>query len=189
MRGNSIAIALFAAWIFLGVTNSAALGDGGAMRFSERRSDRIVTVFTSPTPLRAGPVDVSVLVQDADSGKPVLDASIMVNAHPVDHPQNGTSAPATTDAATNKLLHAAQLEFSESGRWHLEVNVQGLSAERPIGFEVEAAEPLPPWLHLGAWIAWPLVPIGLFACHQWLDQRRRRVSGGAFSSKSPPAQL
>ncbi len=66
MRSKSIAIALAAAWIVLGAATSVAWADGGAVRFLERRGDRLVTVFTSPTPLRAGPVDVSVLLQRAD---------------------------------------------------------------------------------------------------------------------------
>ena len=40
------------------------------MRLSERAGGYRVTVFTDPTPLRAGPVDVSVFVQDADTGEP-----------------------------------------------------------------------------------------------------------------------
>jgi hypothetical protein len=174
MRQKSIAIGLAAAWIVLGIARSIAWADGGAVRFSERRNDRLVTVFTSPTPLRAGPVDISVLLQDANSGTPVLGTAIVVHAWAVQRESQDISAPATSEAATNKLLRAAQLNFAEPGSWHVSVDVQGLSTAPPIGFDVEVARPLPPWLHLGVWIAWPLVPIGLFACHHWLDRRRRR---------------
>jgi len=37
--------------------------DAGAVRVSQRHGNRQITVFTDPTPLRAGPVDVSILVQ------------------------------------------------------------------------------------------------------------------------------
>jgi hypothetical protein len=52
------------------VPPSGLRADGGAMRLSERAGGYRVTVFTDPTPLRAGPVDVSVFVQDADTGEP-----------------------------------------------------------------------------------------------------------------------
>ncbi len=64
MRSQLILIIGLTLWLDLGA-NSAVFGDGGAVRFSGQQGDWRITVFTSPTPLRAGPVDVSVLVQDA----------------------------------------------------------------------------------------------------------------------------
>ena len=173
MRGRKIAIALMTVWLALVAEESVAWGDGGALRFSGRRDGRLITVFTAPTPLRVGTVDISVLVQDADSSRPLPDVPIVVNAHAVLCPQGRIRAPATTEAATNKLLCAARLELSEPGRWHVEVIVQGSSQGPPIGFDVEVAEALPPWFHLSLWIGWPLVPIGFFAVHQLRVQRRR----------------
>ena len=53
----------------------AAWPDGGVVRSRETRGGLVVTVFTAPDPLRAGPQDVSVLVQDP-SGTPVLHAEV-----------------------------------------------------------------------------------------------------------------
>jgi hypothetical protein len=53
---------------------SHSFGDGGTILKRETLNGLNVTVFASPSPLRAGPVDVSVLVQDGD--KPVLDATV-----------------------------------------------------------------------------------------------------------------
>ncbi len=189
MIGRSNVIVITAACLLLAATASLARGDGGTLRFSERRGDRQISVFTSPTPLRAGPVDVSVLVQAADSGATPSEEPITVHAWPIQHAQARTSAPATTEAATNKLLRAAQLEFSEPGTWRIEVTMPGSTNGPPIGFDVEVAEPPPAWLDLGLWIGWPLLAIGLFAVHQWLDHRRRgrpaRSSGGIL----PPLPL
>jgi hypothetical protein len=169
MRGNVMMLVLFT----LVVGKSSALADGGTVRFSEKREGRWITVFTAPTPLRAGPVDISVLVQDADSGRPLRDVPIVVSAQPIRNPSARTSIPATTEAATNKFLHSAPLEFSEPGWWHIEVVVRGSSSEPAIGFDVEVAEALPPWLNMSLWIGWPLAAIGFFAVHQWLVHRRR----------------
>ena len=53
-----------------------AFADGGAILTRQTINDLDVTVFAAPLPLRAGPVDVSVLVQDAKTTKPLLDAQV-----------------------------------------------------------------------------------------------------------------
>src|SRR6266566_3607186 len=82
--------------------SSLARADGGALRLRERAGDYQVAVFTSPTPFRAGPVDFSVLVQDAATGECVPEARVTVR---LKAPAGGRALeyPATTEAATNKL--------------------------------------------------------------------------------------
>jgi hypothetical protein len=148
-----------------------AARSGGAGGASRR-----ITVFISPTSLRAGLLDVSVLVQDVASGKPQLDLLIVVSAYPIPDLRRKVSVPATTDAATNKLFHAAELNLPEAVTWRIEVVVDGDQQKPAICFEVFVAPP-PPWLDMSLWIGWPLLAIGLFACHQWLVHRRRPFSG------------
>jgi hypothetical protein len=116
--------------------------------------------------LRAGLVDVSVLVQAADTGEPLLDIPIAVQVYPIARPEQRIEALATTEAATNKLLRAAPLEITQPGRWHVEIMLQRAAEAAPIGFDIEVAEPVPRWLDLGFWLAWPLAPIALFAIRQ-----------------------
>src|SRR5258708_34204239 len=70
--------------------------DGGALRLSERAGGYRITVFTDPTPLRAGPVDVSVFVQDADTGEPAGGVRVTVQAAPRGRPDQAGRRPATT---------------------------------------------------------------------------------------------
>jgi hypothetical protein len=165
---RGVLMTLLIAWL----APSFAWADGGTVRCSELQGGRRVTVFTAPPTLRAGLVDVSVLVQDAESGTPLLDVPICVTAYPVDQPERRTSMPATALAATNQLLRAASMHFSEPGWWRVEVVVQGPAPPQAIGFDVEVADAPPPWLDLSLWIGWPLLAIGLFAVHQWLVRRR-----------------
>jgi hypothetical protein len=174
VSGKLIAIGLLAAWLILGAAISVSSADGGVVRYSERHGDRLITVFTNPTPLRAGIVDISVLIQDADSGRPLSNVPVTVSAYPIDNRQGRISSPATTEAATNKLLRAAQLDFSQSGPWHVELAVDGREPASPIGFEVVAVDALPPWVQTSFWIGWPLAAIGLFVVHQFLVRRRQR---------------
>src|SRR5215831_20221905 len=92
--------------------SSFARADGGAVRLREKTGGYQLTVFTSPTPLRAGPVDVSVLVQDAATEEYVPNARVTVRLT-----ARGTGQvleyPATGEAATNKLLRAAEFQLPE----------------------------------------------------------------------------
>jgi hypothetical protein len=147
--------------------------DGGAVRRSERVSGYQITVFTAPNPLRAGPVDVSVLVQDAATGEPVPEARITIRTTPRAHPDEALNMLATTEAATNKLFQAAVFELPEAGWWDVEIAIEGLHEPIRIAFEMEAAGPLPRGLEMWPWICWPVLAVLLFGIHQWLVRRKR----------------
>ena len=130
----------------------------------------MITVFTSPTPPRAGMVDVSVLVQDATTNMPRLDVPVEVSATRDHEPARVVHATATAENATNKLFQAAWLELPEPGLWNLDVVV---GSEHAIRIPLVVEAPLPGWLPLAGWIGWPAVAIVLFAIHRKLKSRRR----------------
>ena len=153
--------------------------DGGVVRLRETRGEIVVTVFTPPDPLRAGVVDVSVLVQDL-AGAPVLDAEVTIRFDP---PPGGASSGVTVRAsharATNKLFQAAQVELGEVGLWRLGVSV------RRAGQASDLSSPLPiaPATHRvkALWdvLALPPLMVGLFALNQTLRRRRAPDRPGA----------
>jgi hypothetical protein len=149
-----------------------AMADGGAVRLFERVGNYQIAVFTAPTPLRAGPVDISVLVQNAGNHESISGAQVTIKATQQDKPDVTVSHLATTDAATNKLFQAAILDLSAAGRWELEVSVDGPLGTAQAHTVVEVAEPLPPYLALWPWVSWPIVPILLFAIYQRFVRRR-----------------
>jgi hypothetical protein len=159
---------------------SSVRADGGTVRLSERQGDYQITVFTAPAPLRAGSVDVSVLVQDASTGQPLPQARVTVRAAPRGRPGEGFVQPATSEAATNKLLRAAVFELPEPGWWEVEVAVEGEHGQARVRFEVEAAEAAPRWLALWPWLGWPALVIFLFGSHQllvrWKERRGRALA-------------
>jgi hypothetical protein len=167
-------------WFLLAMWCAPALADGGSVWLSTTKSGYRLTIFTAPTPLRAGPVDISVLAQDGSTGEPLLDARVTVRLHRPGEP--ALEYPATTEAATNKLLYAAQFELPAPGRWDMEVHFVGRHGSAVVGGELEAAEPLPRWLELWPWIGWPGLAVALFGIHQALARRggtprRDRISG------------
>jgi hypothetical protein len=155
-----------------------ALADGGTLRFSKPCGHYRITLFTAPAPLRAGPVDFSILVQATDSESPVLDIPVTVYVYPESDPQRRLSGPVTTMAATNKLFRAIQLDLSEPGRWHVEVELETPEGAARVDTDLEVGPALPAWIDLVLWISWPAVAIVLFGIHQVLV-RRRKAAGRA----------
>ncbi|MBA4186995.1 MAG: hypothetical protein C0467_03155 [Planctomycetaceae bacterium] len=157
--------------LFLGLTQSA-WADGGTVRTSVRKGNWQITVFTSPTPLRAGIIDVSVLVQDAKTGQPDHNVRVRVWGESQAEPKRLVTERATQEAATNKLLVAAVFELPEPGWWSFRVEIDGDGESETVAFELEAGEPLPRWVSFAGWIAWPTVAILVFALHQFLVRRK-----------------
>jgi hypothetical protein len=118
-------------------------------------------------------VDISVLVQDADSGELVRDVRVTVRTAPRDRPETVVSHPATEEAATNKFYRAAVFELPEPGWWDMEVTVEGGRGSAQVRFALEAADRPPRWWVLAPWVGWPALAVVLFSVHQVLVRRRR----------------
>jgi hypothetical protein len=77
--------------------------DGGTVQLRKEVGALVITVFTSPAPLSAGAVDISLLLQNRNGLEPVLDAdvSLLLRAN-----ASGAEVRArpTREQAQNKLL-------------------------------------------------------------------------------------
>jgi hypothetical protein len=165
------------------LTPALARGDGGVVRASASAEPYRMTVFTSPTPLRAGVIDLSVLVQDT-TGKPVPDARVLLHVRPAEAGEGGTTHEATREAATNKLYQAAPVEL-RAGSWEVVVDVSGEKGTGSLQFDMEVGEALPAWTEMAFWIALPLVPIILFVMVQTSLRRSRGVNSPGPSAQPP----
>jgi hypothetical protein len=141
------------------------------VRLREQAGGYQITVFTSPTPLRAGPVDISVLVQDAATGEYVPEARATVC---LKLPGTGRvlEYPATPETATNKLLRAAEFQLPEPGWWDVTIAIDGPHGPAVVRFGLQADDPPPRWLDLWPWFCWPGVVVALFGVHRGLVRRR-----------------
>jgi hypothetical protein len=175
MRGVMIGWLCFGAWC------APACADGGALLFSAKERGYQIAVFTAPSPFRAGPVDMSVLVQDSSTGQPMPNAR--VNIRMTKLPRLALEYTATLEAATNKLFRAAQFVLPEPGRWEVEVQVEGSQGRAVLRGEVEAAEPLPRWREMWPWIGWPALAIAIFGIHQVLARKTARNPGPVPSGR------
>lgn len=150
--------------------------NGGTVQVADQPAGPyVVTVFTSPSPVRAGAVDVSVLVQD-QARQPVDDAQVTVTTEPINHGGPGGSYPATRDQADNKLYYAAKFNLPAAGQWRFTVDVQGQRGGGATAFALEAggASVISPPLLVALLL---LVPLGIaWRLAQAQRQRLRRTA-------------
>ncbi len=169
-RGGAAATALLGLVVLLPAPSS---GDGGTVRLIERSGPFVITVFSAPEPLRVGPADLSILVQDEADDAPVLDARISLEAVP---PPGGAGEvvrlEATRAQAINKLFYATPFTPRQPGAWTLGVRVHRgahvaeAQAVLPVG-------PAPPGLlRIWPYLALPPAAVALYALAAWLSARR-----------------
>jgi hypothetical protein len=151
----------------LAVLATPLFADGGAVLSRQESGPFVITVFAAPVPLRAGPIDLSVLVQTRDALDPVLDADVSIRL-------DGASemlAAASRSKAQNKLLYAAALHLPQPGEWKYTVSVRSVKGEAAISGGFQAGQPAPPLASYRFYLALPLVLIAIFVLHQWLSRR------------------
>ena len=166
--------------ILLSAAAACCYGDGGAV-IARRTIDGLqLTVFASPAPLRAGPVDVSVLVQKGE--KPVLDAAVEISwqansASSVDWlppcctMESGTERiPAFRGHSNNRFLYSAIIPMKTAGPSELRVRVLEAGKEVLLSCHLDVRRPLPPLLAFWPWLAFPPVAIAGFVLHQRLSR-------------------
>lgn len=162
--------------IAVGLVSSPVLGDGGSVRFHGVVGPYQVGVFTSPTPLRAGVVEVDVMIQDPATGRLQRNARVQVSARRAGESSQAVSAE-QGGHSTNALYQTSRLEIPREGEWTLKISVAGPDSEETVE-SVESVEsaggasvvevdvyvgpPPPPWTDLWAWIALPALPMAFY---------------------------
>ena len=154
--------------------SSLLLADGGTVRLSQQQGNYQIAVLTMPTPLRAGPIDISVLVQNAGTHELVLDGQVGLKLTPRGHAGGSISQLATAEAATNKLFRAANFELEGAGWWDVDVSIDGPLGNADARVELQVAEPLPAWQAMCPWFGWPVFVICLFGAGEIIALARRR---------------
>jgi hypothetical protein len=146
----------------------AANADGGAVQLREASGPFVVTVFAAPEPLRVGRIDTSVLVQDRETGRVILDATVNFAFNP----SVGTSPRFLTGAthvqARNKLLQAATVDVPAPGWWTIQVFVCRGREEVVLATRLLIMPAAPRLTTIWPFLFIPPLAIGLFALHQTL---------------------
>jgi hypothetical protein len=148
----------------------AAHADGGAVCLHEASGPFLVTVFVSPYPLRAGLADISVLVQDRQTGDVVLDPAIKLAIHPLSGKGSRLLTQAKRELATNRLLQTARLDLQDPGWWVLKVSVSRGREEAVLSTTLQVAPETSRIAVVWPLLLFPPLAIGLFAIHQVLKR-------------------
>jgi hypothetical protein len=162
-----MAMLLIALAEFVGIRRVYA--DGGVVQFEKSAGPFVITVFTTPAPLRAGPVDISLMVQSRENRQPVLDCQVFAQLHK--EGAMSVRSEATHEAARNKLLYAAQMNIPEPGLWEIEVIIRQGDDSTHLAGELSVAPSNPVLLVYWRSLALPPLFISLFAVNQWLKRR------------------
>ena len=104
------------------VHQPTAIANGGTVQWREQAGSLLITVFTAPAPLSAGPGVISLLVQNRNGLEPALDANVSLLLR-ADASTAEIRARPTREQAQNKLLYTAPVTLAESGKWQLAVTI------------------------------------------------------------------
>ena len=162
---------------------AAGWADGGAILQRSTVNGLDVTIFAAPSPLRAGPVDFSVLVQKAGGTDPILDAEVTMawsaapDAFPAWMPpccsmEKSDKMTALRGHSKNRMLYSAMVPVRSAGPSKLLVRIDWNDTTSSVPVQLIAAPPRPPALAYWPWLAFPPVMILGFALNQRLKNRR-----------------
>jgi hypothetical protein len=160
-----------AAFLMLAMGATAAHGDGGAMLLHQDAGAFTITLFAAPQPLRTGDADLSVMVQDRTSGEVLLDPAIDVTVAAESPRTSPQTVRLAKGQASNRLLQAGTVHFSNAGKWHLALLIRRGNEQARLSTEC-TVEPN----RSRATLVWfyILLPVGiilLFVIHQALKFR------------------
>ena len=150
--------------------------DGGTVQFRKEAGALLITVFTLPSPLSAGPADISLLLQNRNGLEPVLDADVSMrlrtDASDTEIPE--IQARPTRQQAQNKLLYAAPVTLSESGKWRLALTIFRKGERTEATGTIDVAPAPEKALSYWSYIAFPPLMIALFVVRERLVLRKAK---------------
>ncbi len=159
----------------VGGPRAAAAGHGGVVQLSRAAAGPYaLSVWTQPTPPRAGPWRVDVAVMRA-GGVAIGDAAVHVRAEALD----GTIRPVETDAHRDEdplgMRYRATLTLGAAGPWVVSVSVAGPEGAGSLSFPVDVEPASREW-----WLLAGLGATGLAVVAAIALARRRRLAVAAL---------
>jgi len=171
-------------WVFMA---GVLYADGGRVLAEKQAGAYRVVLFGNSLPLRAGLVDLSLFLEQAEKSVPVLDAVVSFRLNKLSRPTPelawkgvgcvtpGQAVSASQGHAGNGLLYSAVLGIPEPGLWELGLSISRDGKTDLVSFELPVDRALPPML---TW--WPVValmPLGIliYIWRGYLLKKRRAL--------------
>src|SRR6266849_1215294 len=137
-----------------------ARAEGGVVMCQRTSAAFTITLFSTETPLRPGPADLSVLLEQPDGRSPILDAQVFIE---LKHEAGMIiRAEATRSQARNKLLYCSLINLPLAGHWEMRVRARRGSDRAELLQDLSVAAPQPLVLSYWKLIAFPPTIIILF---------------------------
>ncbi|MEO6054309.1 MAG: hypothetical protein ABIP97_09875 [Chthoniobacterales bacterium] len=150
-----------------------AFADGGIVQLQRDIPPYRLTLFSEPSPLRAGPADLSVLVQK--NGDPVLNAEVTLHLTPEESAANRPpdwkpaccamgeaceeiTLPAIQGSGPNKLLYSALATLPYSGNWKVIVTARENGNPVSMNGRILVQKPAASWI---IYLPYLLLPIAI----------------------------
>src|SRR6266850_4262192 len=150
-----------------------ARADGGVVMCQRTSAPFTITLFSTEMPLKPGPADLSVLLEQPDGRSPILDAQVFME---LEHEAGMIiRAEATRSQARNKLLYCSLINLPKSGQWKMKLHVRRGDSSAEVLSDLVVAAPQPVLLSRWELIAVPPIIIGLFILNQSLRRRPRKA--------------
>jgi hypothetical protein len=160
---------LLVVFISLSPLVQIARADGGVVIFQRTSAPFTITLFSTEMPLRPGPADLSVLLEQADGHSPILDAQVFMELQ--DEAGMIIRAEATRNQAGNKLLYCSLINLPAAGHWKIKLHIRRGDSTAEMLSDLTVAAPQPVLLSHWELIAVPPIIIILFILNQWLRRR------------------
>lgn len=147
--------------------------DGGKVQLQKQAGPFLLTLFSDPSEIRVGRVDLSVLCQKSEDKSTVLDAKVFLHlTKPGGVEIVEFTLPATHEAATNKTLYAAHLDLPSPGKWRVKVDARRGTDEASVSGDLNVLPKEP--LLVTYWPFFVIVPLIalLFAINRRLRRGR-----------------
>lgn len=194
-RGHTLFRQAFSLLVLVATINGRALADGGTVQISEAKGPYRITIFSTSAVVRAGPEDISILVQDQQTNQPLLNESVWLSFHRLDQKPAASheawvppccqmksssgldKIAATHQLATNKLLYAATVTLPEAGEWEVRATVRTSTQQTTIAGQLRVSPPAPPALAYWPFFFFPVFSIAGYILHFNLRRQRRFLLG------------
>lgn len=167
---------LLVVFTFLSLLVQIARADGGVVIFRRTSPPFNITLFSTEMPLRPGPADLSVLLEQPDGHSPILDAQVFIELE--DEAGMIIRAEATRSQARNKLLYCSLINLPAAGHWRTRLDIRRGDIRTEVLSDLLVASPQPVFLSHWELIAFPPIIIIFFILNQWL---RRTATNKAMS--------
>lgn len=168
----------------LGFWPAATAAHGGQLRVDAQPAGPYqVSVFTAPTPLEAGTIDLSVIVERPGTSESVEGVEVWVSLEPLDgQARTGEPLYLATAPASGDRFHEAIFELPEPGQWRFTVQIRGEAGEGQVTFDAEVQEAGGrSWT---SWLLWGGLGAGGLLAIWWLFAGSDEDEEGAEKSQS-----